>query len=209
MSENYKSIIEAALFTSHEPLSIEKMKWLFAEDKKPTSSTLKQIIEALRNEYVSRGIQLKETASGYRFQTSVEVEPWLRRLLEKRPPRYSRALLETLAIILYRQPISRGEIESIRGVTVASDIIKKLLEREWIQIVGHREAPGKPALLGTTQQFLDYFNLKDLSELPPLQLVVDLEKLENEIRDQLAFSNPKDARNITDQPTTTSITSGS
>ncbi len=165
-----KNIIEAALMVSERPLTLERLMTLF-KPLEIDGSLYEQITQALgelRQEYTGRGIELKEVASGFRFQARAELSPWLNQLWEERSPRYSRALLETLAIIAYRQPITRGEIEALRGVSVSSPIIRTLLEREWIRIAGHREVPGRPAVYVTTPQFLDHFNLKSLAELPLL-----------------------------------------
>lgn len=165
-----KNIIEAALMVSERPLTLERLMILF-RPLEIDGSLYEQVTQALgelRQEYTGRGIELKEVASGFRFQARAELSPWLNQLWEERSPRYSRALLETLAIIAYRQPITRGEIEVLRGVSVSSPIIRTLLEREWIRIAGHREVPGRPAVYVTTPQFLDHFNLKSLAELPLL-----------------------------------------
>jgi segregation and condensation protein B len=165
-----KNIIEAALMVSERPLTLERLMTLF-KPLEIDGSLYEQVTQALgelRQEYTGRGIELKEVASGFRFQARAELSPWLNQLWEERSPRYSRALLETLAIIAYRQPITRGEIEALRGVSVSSPIIRTLLEREWIRIAGHREVPGRPAVYVTTPQFLDHFNLKSLAELPLL-----------------------------------------
>jgi len=135
----------------------------------------------LQQECENRGVELKRVASGYRYQTRSDVQPWVARLWQEKPPRYSRALLETLALIVYRQPITRGQIEEVRGVSVSSHIIKTLLEREWIRIIGHKEAPGRPALYGSTRQFLDHFNLKSLDELPDLMELADLRQKQPEL----------------------------
>ncbi|AAO90574.1 SMC-Scp complex subunit ScpB [Coxiella burnetii] len=194
MSEvNPKIVIEAALFASAEPLTPERLQQLFDEQNPISLSEIKNLLSELKEDYRERGVDLQEVASGYRFQARPDFSPWLQRLWEKKPARYSRALLETLALIVYRQPISRGEIEEVRGVAVSSDIIKKLLDREWISVVAHRDVPGKPALFGTTKTFLDYFNLKSLEELPPLEDVVDLEKIEAQFGEQLALVVEKKA----------------
>lgn len=188
MSEiKYKSIIEAALFAAAEPLSIERLQQLFEETSRPTAAEIKDYLAELMVDFQDRGVELQEVASGYRFQARSEFALYLQRLWEKKPPRYSRALLETLALIVYRQPISRGEIEEIRGVVVSSEIIKKLLDHEWIKIVAYRDVPGKPAVFGTTKKFLDYFNLKNLSDLPPLDDIVDLDKIERQLTEQLGL----------------------
>lgn len=165
-----KSIIEAALFAAGKPLTIDHFLALFAENSQPERSVIRTILRQLREEYAEgeRGIELIEVASGYRFQTKQNLTPWLKGLQAERSPRYSRALLETLAIIAYRQPITRSEIEKIRGISVSSDIIRKLHDYKWIRVLAHRDTPGKPALYGTTREFLNYFNLKNLNDLPPL-----------------------------------------
>ncbi|EKD72877.1 MAG: segregation and condensation protein [uncultured bacterium] len=168
MEINAPIIIEAALMVSDFPLTLAALQNLFPEDKRPSSAEIKAAIATLRETYVLRGIDLQEVASGYRIQAKAALSPWLSRLYQDKTPRYSRALLETLAIIIYKQPITRAEIEEIRGVAVSSQIIKTLFERDWIHLIGYREVPGRPALLGTTKALLDYFNVKSLAELPPL-----------------------------------------
>lgn len=173
-----KHIIEAALLTAGKPLSMQHLQALLGDDDEtPLAKEFVQAgLDALSNDLEDRGIELKLVASGYRLQVRQSLEPWIARLFEERPPRYSRALLETLALIGYRQPITRAEIEEVRGVSVSSNIIRTLLEREWIKVVGHRDVPGRPSMYGTTKQFLDYFNLKSLAELPELGELMDLEK---------------------------------
>jgi segregation and condensation protein B len=166
--DSLKNIIEAALLAADRPLSIDQLGKLFDENGRPPREEIRRVLEALVAEWEGRGIELKEIHSGFRFQVCRELMPWISRLWEERPPRYSRALLETLALIAYRQPITRAEIEEIRGVSVSSSIMRTLQEREWVRVLGHREVPGRPALYGTTPKFLDHFNLKSLNELPPL-----------------------------------------
>jgi segregation and condensation protein B len=166
--EQIKRIVEAALMIAQEPLNIERLQLIFTEEEKPSSKEIRLALDSLVRDYAGRGVVLKEVASGFRFQVEAELAPWMSRLYQERPPRYSRALLETLAIIAYRQPISRGEIEQIRGVAVSTAMIKTLLEHEWIRAVGFRDVPGKPALYATTKYFLDHFNLKSLEQLPTL-----------------------------------------
>jgi segregation and condensation protein B len=168
-----KRIIEAALFTAQRPLSVSDLQNLFAEGEQPEAAEVRAALADLVQEFAERPLELKEVASGFRFQVREALSPWISRLFEERPARYSKAFLETLAIIAYRQPVTRGEIEDIRGVSVSTLIIRGLLEREWVQVVGHKEVPGRPALYGTTRQFLDYFNLRSLSDLPPLQTFLD------------------------------------
>ncbi len=186
--ENLHQILEAAIFAAGEPLTIDKLQQLFAEGDHPTAEEIKKCLADIADQMKDRGVELVEVASGFRFQAKKEYAMWLKRLWEKKPSRYSRALLETLSLIVYKQPITRGEIEEVRGVAVSTHIIKTLQEREWIKVVGHRDVPGKPALFSTTKQFLDYFNLKSLSELPPLQELVNIEKIEQELNEQLALN---------------------
>lgn len=161
-----KVILETALLASGEPLSVSELRKLF--DEELSSDTVRNVLEALRGEWEGRGVELVNTASGWRFRTRPQYQKFLERLNPQKPPRYSRAVLETLAIIAYRQPVTRGDIESIRGVTVSGNIIKSLEMRGWIDVVGHREVPGRPALYATTKTFLDDLNLRSLEELPPL-----------------------------------------
>lgn len=179
--QQLKNIIEAAIFAAGEPLSIDRLLALFEEEERPEKALVQQALEALANDYAERGLELKEVSSGYRFQARSDTARWVSRLWEERAPRYSRALLETLALVAYRQPITRAEIEDIRGVAVSTNIIKTLQEREWIRVVGHRDVPGKPAMYATTREFLDYFNLKTLDQLPPLSELKDLDKLNAEL----------------------------
>jgi len=180
--ESLKYTLEAALLAAAQPVSVNKMLELFAADeKRPSRDDIKTALTALADDYQNRGVELTEVASGFRVQVRQSQEPWIARLWEEKPPRYSRALLETLALIAYRQPITRAEIEDIRGVSVSTQIVRTLLEREWVRIVGHREVPGKPAMYGTTRQFLDYFNLKRLDELPELSEIRDLDKAHPEL----------------------------
>ena len=164
------------------PLSVDRMLDLFAEDKEqPTREAIRDTLQELADECEHRGIELKQVSSGYRFQAKKDYGPWVSRLWEEKPPRYSRALLETLALVAYKQPITRSEIEEVRGVSVSTHIIKTLQERDWVKAVGHRDVPGKPALYATTKAFLDYFNLKSLDELPSLQEIRDLDKINAEL----------------------------
>ncbi|SDS51805.1 condensin subunit ScpB [Halopseudomonas litoralis] len=160
-------ILEALLQASTKPLSLERMRELL-DDPAPSLDTLRKALSRLADDCAERSVELREVASGWRLQVRDEHSPWVSRLWEERPQRYSRALLETLSLIAYRQPITRGEIEDVRGVAVSSQIIRTLLEREWVRVVGHREVPGRPAMYATTRQFLDYFNLCGLADLPPL-----------------------------------------
>jgi len=169
-----KHVIEAALLAAGRPLSLERLTALFtSKGGAPDRPTLKRALDALASDYSGRGIELKEIASGYRVQVKRNMGEWLQPLWEERAPRYTRALLETLALVAYRQPITRAEIEEVRGVVVSTNIVRTLLERNWIRVVGHRDVPGKPAMFGTTKEFLDYFGLKKLEELPTLAEIKD------------------------------------
>ncbi|MEG0859642.1 MAG: SMC-Scp complex subunit ScpB [Pseudomonas sp.] len=170
-------LLEAFLLASGKPQSLERLFELFEEAERPEPAVFKKALEVLRKSCNGRAFELKEVASGYRLQIREDYAPWVGRLWEERPQRYSRALLETMALIAYRQPITRGEIEDVRGVAVNTNIVKTLLEREWIRIVGYREVPGKPAMFATTKAFLDHFNLKNLDDLPAL---ADLREMEPE-----------------------------
>ncbi|WP_286222642.1 SMC-Scp complex subunit ScpB [Marinobacter apostichopi] len=191
-----QAIAEAALLAAGKPLSLDQLRELFTEDERPARQVMEHVMMLLESACENRGFELKKVASGYRLQIREEYAPWVGRLFEERPQRYSRALLETLALIAYRQPITRGEIEDIRGVTVSSNIIRTLLEREWVRVVGHRDVPGRPAMYATTKQFLDYFNLSGLDQLPPLSDVRDLEEIGREIEKnmqaEIEFESPKD-----------------
>lgn len=172
---NTKRIVEAILFAANKPMTIKQIQQAFPELEQPDTLEIQQAIESISQDYLTRPIGLKQLASGYRFQVKEGMAHWVTRLFEEKPARYSRAALETIAIIAYRQPVTRGEIEDIRGVSVSSGIIHTLLEREWIRVIAHKEVPGRPALYGTTKQFLDYFNLASLAELPTLQEIVDFD----------------------------------
>ena len=175
-----KQIIEGAILAADQPLSIDLMIHLF-EHEPPTRAEVREALATIMEECDGKGFELKEVASGYRFQVKTEYGQWVSRLWDERPPRYTRALLETLALIAYKQPITRGDIEEIRGVTVSTNIMRTLLEREWIRVVGHRDVPGKPAIYATTKSFLDYFNLSSLDELPTLSEIKDLDKVNEEL----------------------------
>ena len=168
-------LLEAFLLASGKPQSLERLFELFEEGERPEPPVFKKALELLRKSCDGRAFELKEVASGYRLQIREKFSPWIGRLWEERPQRYSRAMLETMALIAYRQPITRGEIEDVRGVAVNSHIVKTLLEREWIRVVGYRDVPGKPAMFATTKGFLDHFNLKNLDDLPPLAELRELE----------------------------------
>lgn len=176
-----KNIIEAALFAADEPLSIDRMQSLFPEEATPTRDQVRAALAELEQDYAQRGIGLRQIEHGFRFQTQSRYSTWLQRLWKEKPPRYSRALLETLAIIAYRQPVTRADIEEVRGVSVSSEIIKTLVNREWIRQVGHRDVPGKPALFATSRGFLEHFDLNSLSDLPPLSELRDVEAIAMEL----------------------------
>jgi segregation and condensation protein B len=196
-TDRLKQIAEAILLAAGRPLTLDQLLALFEEHERPERAELREALEALEGDFDGRGIELAQVASGYRIQVKDAMQPWVSRLWEEKPARYSRALLETLALIAYRQPITRGEIEEVRGVSVSTSIMKTLQEREWVRVVGHREVPGHPAMYGTTREFLDYFNLKSLDELPSLAELRDLsaigEELELDLSDipevQLAPAN--------------------
>ena len=179
--DRLKQIVEGALLAAGKPLTIDHLLSLFLDEEQPNRDEIRQALDGINDDCANRGVELKEVANGFRFQVKADFAPWVSRLWEERPARYSRATLETLALIAYRQPITRSEIEEVRGVSVSSNIVKSLLEREWIRIVGHRDVPGKPAVYGTTKGFLDYFNLKSLSELPPLAELRNIESIEHEL----------------------------
>lgn len=178
--EKLKQIIEGALLAAGRPMSIDQILSLFLDEDQPSRDEIRAAIAVLQDECAGRGVELKEVGSGFRYQVKSELAQWIARLWEEKPSKYSRATLETLALIAYRQPITRSEIEDVRGVTVSTNIIKSLLEREWIRVIGHRDVPGKPALYGTTKGFLDYFNLKSLSDLPPLAELRSIDSIERE-----------------------------
>lgn len=177
----YQRIVEGALLAATHPLTVAQLYALFPDERPAPRGSIERAIESLQAGCASRGIELIEVASGFRFQVQRDVQPWVGRLFAERPQRYTRATLETLALIAYRQPITRGEIEAIRGVGVNANLIKMLEEREWIRVVGHRDVPGRPALFGTTRVFLDYFGLKSLDELPPLAEIRDLAEIDPQL----------------------------
>ena len=176
-----KTIVEAALLAAGRPLDVDALAALFDEGAQPDAATLRDALEELARDYDGRGIEVREVSSGWRIQVRASFSPWVSRLWEEKPGRYSRALMETLAIIAYRQPITRGEIEDIRGVAVSTNIVKTLLEREWVRVVGQRDVPGRPSLYATTRQFLDYFGLRSLEDLPPLAEIRDLVSIDGEL----------------------------
>jgi len=179
--ETLKRIIEAALLAAGNPLSPTHLLALFVDHEQPSHDDVARALESLQADCGQRGVELVEVASGFRYQVRQDVHAWVARLWTERQSRYSRALLETLALIAYRQPITRAEIEQIRGVAVSTHIVKTLEEREWVRVVGHRDVPGKPALFGTTRGFLDYFNLKSLDELPALSDIRDIDDLDPQL----------------------------
>lgn len=200
--ENAEKIIEAALFAAAEPLPADKLSQLFPEDHRPSLGEIRGFLSDLQDFYQARGVELVEVASGYRFQVRNSYAEFIQRLEERKPTKYTRTFLETLALIAYRQPVTRGEIEDVRGVAVNPAIIKTLLEREWIKIAGYRDVPGKPALFATTKIFLDYFNLKSISDLPPLSELIDFETLEKQLGLQLDAPaiSAESAEAISDKP---------
>ncbi|MEC8949994.1 MAG: SMC-Scp complex subunit ScpB [Pseudomonadota bacterium] len=181
LDNKLKMVVEGLLLAAGRPLTIDNIASVFDKKERPDRQELKAVMQVISEECNDRGFELTEVASGYRFQVKQELSEWIGRLWEEKPPRYTRALLETLSLIVYRQPITRGDIEEIRGVGVSPNIIRTLLDREWVRVVGHRDVPGRPAMFATTKQFLDYFNLKSLQELPPLAEIKDLGKSEQEL----------------------------
>ena len=205
--ENLKSGVEALLGAADQPLSVNHLFDLFNGDiDQPSKDDIRKVLNELIQDYQGRGMEIKQVASGFRLQVRKDYAPVITRLLEQKPPRYSRALLETLALIAYRQPITRGEIEAIRGVSVSSNIIKTLQEREWVKTLGHKDVPGRPSLYGTTREFLNYFNLKSLNELPTLSELKDLDQLNPELalnEDNIPHLVNVEATEITDEESTT------
>ncbi len=181
-TEQIKQIVEAAILAADGPLDRDALLMLFDEGDRPDRVSLSKALESLQQDYEGRGVELREVASGFRFQVRRDMGPWVSRLWQEKPPRYSRAVMETLALVAYRQPITRGEIEEVRGVTVSTQIIRTLQERNWVRVVGHRDVPGRPAMYATTRQFLDYFDLKSLEDLPPLSEIRDLDRINEELQ---------------------------
>ena len=180
--EKLKNIVEAAMFAAQRPLTVDDLAALFdGSNWTPERKSIREALSQLAEDWQERGIEMKEVSSGFRFQVRKEYSGWLGSLWSERPPRYTRALLETLALIAYRQPITRGEIEDVRGVSVSPSIIKTLSDREWIRVLGHRDVPGRPELFGTTREFLDSFNLKSLDQLPPLSEVKDIDTMTDDL----------------------------
>ena len=185
--QHIKNILEASLLVAGRAMTVAQLEALFEADiDRPERQELRDALASLQQDYEGRGIELVEVASGFRLQSRATMEHWLARLFQEKSPRYSRALLETLVLIAYRQPITRGEIEEVRGVAVSSNIIKTLQEREWVKVLGHKEVPGRPALLGTSKKFLDYFNLKRLEDLPPLSEIKDIDLIDPELAEEAA-----------------------
>ena len=180
-------IVEGLLLAAGKPLSLEQIADIFTEEERPDNASLQLVIDNIGSACEGRGFELKKVASGYRFQVRQSVGEWVGRLWDEKPQKYSRALMETLAIVAYRQPLTRGDIEKVRGVAVSTTIMRTLLDREWVRIVGHRDVPGRPAMFATTRQFLDYFNLASLDQLPPLSEIRDME----EINKELSFEEPE------------------
>lgn len=199
--QQLKLIIEGALLASHEPLTIARIASLFDIDEQASNEDIRAALVDLQNECADRAYELVEVSSGWRYQVRQKVANWVNKLWEDKPPKYSRATLETLALIAYRQPITRGDIEDVRGVAVSTNIIQSLMERNWVRIVGHRDVPGRPALYATTRQFLDYFNLKSLDQLPSLSEIRDIDKINEElIFEPVAESaNDTSAMNFSDE----------
>ena len=186
--DKLQQIIEGILLAAGKPLNLLRLQALFADsDPRPGRDEILAALESLERDLDNRGCELKQVASGYRLQVREELSPWVGRLWEEKPQRYSRALLETLALVAYRQPITRGEIEEVRGVAVSTNIMRTLLERDWVRVVGHRDVPGKPAMYASTRAFLDYFNLKSLDELPSLAEIHDLDSLVSELESSVAM----------------------
>ncbi|PHR52005.1 SMC-Scp complex subunit ScpB [Cycloclasticus sp.] len=186
-----KNIIEASLFAASEPLSIMELQNLFSLEDRPDKHSLREVLNQLQDEYSTKPVELVEVANGYRFQVKSKYSPWVARLWEEKPVKYSRALLETLAIIAYQQPATRGEIEDIRGVAVGTNIIRTLEDRNWVRVIGRKEVPGRPALYATTKAFLDYFNLQTLADLPPLATLLEADLLSsNELQLNLGDDTP-------------------
>ena len=195
-----KNIIEAALLVAGQPLTLDKLLSLFSEDSRPARDEVRAALKAIETDCETRGIELRQADQGFRCQSKEKYAQWIARLSEERPVRYSRALLETLAIVAYRQPVTRGEIEDIRGVAVSTDIIKTLLGRDWVRQVGTRDVPGHPALYGTTRGFLEHFNLRGLDELPPLSELRDIETISAELNLRLPVDEEPAPQTDTENP---------
>lgn len=198
--ETLKPILEGAILAAGESLTLVRMQTLFEEGQIPSKDHLREALELIQQDCEHRGFELCEVASGWRFQVRNTYAPWVNRLWDEKPQKYSRALLETLALIAYRQPITRGDIEDVRGVAVSSHIIKTLAERDWVKVVGHRDVPGRPALYATTKQFLDYFNLKSMDELPTLGELKDIDGLNQNLEFESALEKLSDDADIVAHP---------
>ncbi len=211
-----KNILEAVLLAADRTLTVIQMEALFElDEERPTRDEIRQSLHEMAEDYETHGYELKQVASGFRLQVRQQYATWVGRLWEEKPARYTRALLETMALIAYRQPVTRGEIEEVRGVSVSSNIIKTLLERDWIKVLGHKDVPGKPSLYGTTREFLDYFNLKSLDQLPTLAEIKDLDSIHPELEldeevkevpeqpnsEQAENNNENDAESLADEST--------
>lgn len=195
-----KKIIEALLFAANHTMNARQLQKLFPELEQPSIKEIDAACDSLMQDYQNHAVELKELATGYRFQVRTDFAPWIVRLFEEKPPKYSRALLETLAIIVYHQPVTRGDIEDIRGVSVSSHIIHTLLEREWIEITGHKEVPGRPALYATTKQFLDYFNVSSLQQLPALEELKEWDEAIIKSQQFLKEDSEQQTKPATNQP---------
>jgi segregation and condensation protein B len=190
-AELIKRIVEGALLAAGKPMDMARIESLFEEDERPPRDQIKAALEEVEADCRGRGFELMQTASGYRFQVRQDLAEWVNRLWTEKPKRYSRAMLETMALIAYRQPLTRGDIEQVRGVAVSSDTIRTLQERDWVRVVGFRDVPGKPALYATTKNFLDYFNIKSLEQLPALSEIKDFAELDPELELALSGNNPE------------------
>jgi segregation and condensation protein B len=209
VNKELKNIVEAALLVAGQPLSLERMLAMFPADSQPTKEELREALKVIEDDCAERGVELKQIGKGWRIQTKEKYAAFVAKLLEERPPRYSRSLLETLAIIAYRQPVTRGEIENIRGVAVSTDTIRTLVERGWIKQVGVREVPGRPALYGTTPSFLEHFNITSLGDMPPLAELRSIEEIGAELDQrvtQALIPAPEQSGNGSDHNADTAVT---
>lgn len=193
-----KQLVEAAIFSADKPVSIDTLKDKVLAEFKVSKKKLTDILNELEKDYMQRGVQLKKTASGYRFQAALHLAEWISPMWQEKPAKYSRALMETLALIAYKQPITRGEIENVRGVSVSSNIMRTLVDRQWIKVVGHKEVPGRPSLYGTTKEFLDYFNMSSLTQLPELMEPESLDIIAQRVDSEFMGVN-MDAQQTDDQ----------
>lgn len=194
--QKLQQIIEGVLLASGKPMNIEQLAGLFTDEERPDKKLIAEVLDNIIESCEGRGYELKKVASGYRFQVRQDVSEWVARLWEEKPQRYSRALLETLSIIAYRQPLTRGDIEKVRGVAVSTGIMRTLLDREWVRIVGHRDVPGRPSIYATTRQFLDYFNVESLDQLPALAEIRDLDEMNREVNQELTLDEHEQGRAI-------------